>query len=568
MESGTARKRKHIHVMTDFELKMLDARRHLGVEDHVRKMRRALAALAAACDETLPCGVCLESVGNGRMATLPCGHAVCLECIPHLLASYLKGVPRVSRIPCPGAKAGGGAPCHATLPVPMLLAKIPPGPVARDLCVAYEYTLHEEVIRDAVRAQIPDALGHPTLVEYRCCLRGCQWLHLLVRNEARGMDLLVVCERCAMTQCTGCQQLVSTGVVEFEAPEDLHKAACRGPLHRPVAVRADVGDLSAVRRLSHLTAEQQNHAWCAINRIVETGLAGTKCPSCDRLVSKDTNCTHLTCNAVGPSPGCGASFCFCCGGRFARNGKEYVQGLQDDDTHPRLALMHYNFSPTLHAIPSLELPRLNPPDPPADDTLVNGTEVHLPPFFHNDGWGHVFHPDVATPAGRCPTTLGSLLNQYPWFTPPPGQAQRFSSAEAEHWVTQRWSELKVLRGLYAWSQEHRVRKTVLRQLLAHPRCLASNMEFVHQWVAQGAEKAAVLPPTAMLAYEQVACAPQPTYPLPAASAVRKQREASLWAKNNLAWQRWVLCGALSAQSPSDASSPAVPAVRRTIIVLE
>lgn len=565
------RKRKHIHVMTDFELKMLDARRHLGVEDHVRKIQRALAAMAAACDETVPCGVCLEHVAPGRVATLPCGHAVCLDCVPHLLASFLKGVPRVSRIPCPGAFAaaatGSGAPCH--VPVPTLLAQLPPGPVARELCVAYEYALHEEVIRDAVRAQVPDALGHPTLVEYRCCQPTCQWMHLLVRNEVRGIDVLIVCERCAMTQCTGCHQLVPTVVhTVLESPGDLHKAACKGPLHRPVAVVADVGDLSAIRRWSDLTLEQRNQAWCTLNRLIETGLAGTKCPSCDRLVSKDTNCTHLTCNAVGTSPGCGASFCFCCGGRFARTGKEYVQWLHDDDAHSRLALMHYTFSPALHAMPSVGAPRL---DPPVDDTLVNGTEVHLPPFFHNDGWGHVFHPDVATPAGRCPTTLGSLLNKYPWFTPPPGQAPQFSSAAAEHWVTQRWSELKVLRGLYAWSQEHRVRPAVLKQLLAHPRCLACNMEFVQQWLAHGA-----IPPTALLAYEQVVGAPtvratpRAIFPAPPASALRKRREASLWAQNNLAWQRWVLCGAPPTQSRHETLSPppSPPVARRTIVIVD
>jgi len=534
---------------------------------------------AAPLPTHAPCCVCLVEESLSAMMLTPCGKGkrMCRECIEHMMNSHLRPEPPNRpdcNIPCPCAC---GVVCtEANIEgYQVFFQKVKPQPPASShsssssaLAPAAEEEKKEApwltVFKRAVRfsslqelanTAIKDSKGVDTMMIFEC--PSCQEPTLLTRSEQEGIPLFVKCVVCNLFACTGCKQAVEWNENELDSdwldddvpefiPQEKQHHPHRNALHLPAVFTIDFGPKNA-KALAELLPSQISAILRTVNAVILDHMAGSKCPKCKRVAAKDDACTHLTCDSVGGLPGCKVSFCFCCGGLFAKSAHQYREMLKSED-HTKLALVSHHFTLNMPASAAEVKVWQSDGKSPVDMNLIRGDEAYIPPSFHNDGWQLAFNIEDVTCAGRCPNSLSSLKTCGAWFTPP--------ANVGDNWFVERWTEFRTLRALHTWMEQHS-NPTLMREILAHSLCVASTWTFVQGWAAFG-----FIRPHATLPYHSVVGPATTSSPASTSSSSKKVKPTtvfspsgpasvsasskitdqtrSAWSKRHLEWQRWVL----------------------------
>lgn len=480
----------------------------------------------------LRCAVCLETTPPAAWvqcsAACPSSHGVCTGCVELYVTAWLEAADRDrgrSTLRCPAALASGRS-CGASVSADHVVAAFA---ASDDLKTAVARVRHNLALFEVAETAGTDADGHPVVVATRCPGQRCQRVQLFHRSEVEGVPLRVFCGSsaspggCGVIHCTGCGHECAYVEPREDSDDDSELAVgdgaishekCRTDIHQPARVVVDYGPLDTAATFSALTASQQASVLRAINDVVRAGLGGVRCPTCRRPACKDEGCTHVTCDPS--SGGCGTDFCYCCGGLLARSGAQYMRLLREPATAERLALL-YSAPPAL---------------PPS------GREIYLPKVLHNDAWQRYFHPDAATPAGRCPSSMAALYQRHPWFTPRHDTTAPSSSLHREIWCLERWTELKLLRALHQFFAIHGAHGRLVVEVVHHPGADTRDMPFVTRWAAalRGCVTANAQP-SADLFYHEVVPAvdcPAPLPVLPALPALHRLADFKQEHLNELA----------------------------------
>lgn len=259
-----------------------------------------------------------------------------------------------------------------------------------DLMAAYEraqvYAVMEQV-----------AQSHPHISVVRC---SCGQPVEVERTSYAGVPRFLSCTSCDSLFCTGCSailqeadQPVNVGDVGDVGHERHAGTDCERPYHAAYN-NTNYGPVD--QPFDQLQPHQRQAVYDSVAHTLRQNLFGAPCPKCSRPGTlKDDGCTHMKCETVGDSKGCGTSWCYICGGRFAPTGQEYNEWMENPHLRPQVARMHRKDEKKKE-------------DASCPNIFPLATDAFLLSQWHNVDWGFLFDLDCPTPSGRCPMYIHDL----------------------------------------------------------------------------------------------------------------------------------------------------------------